>query len=87
MRIKNESQRMFYFNGGCLAPGKAADIQDVKVAEALVKGYPGEIISLDDVEVTVIPAVKEEAPVEEAPVEEPKEEKVEKISRKSKKSK
>lgn len=71
---------MFYFNGGCLAPGKAADIQDCKIAEALIKGYPGEIVSLDDVEVEVIPAVKEEAV--EAPAEEPKAK-----TQKSKKSK
>lgn len=71
MRVKNESQRLFSFNGGCLKPGEVADIKDEKVAEALVKGYPGEIFCLDITEVKVIPAVepaKEETAEEEKPV-------------------
>lgn len=60
MRIKNESQRVFCFNGGSIRPGEVVDLQDEKVAEALVKGYPGEIFCLDIAEVKVIPAVKPE---------------------------
>lgn len=63
MRIKNESQRMFFFNGGSVAPGKVVDIEDKKIAEALIKGYPGELFCLDTAEVEVIPA----APKAEAP--------------------
>lgn len=71
MRIKNESQRVFCFNGGSIRPGEVVDLQDEKVAEALVKGYPGEIFCLDITEVKVIPAaepVKEEAVEEVKPV-------------------
>lgn len=73
MRIKNESQRLFCFNGGSIAPGKVVDIQDENVAKALIKGYPGEIFCLDTVEVEVIPAVK---PVKDEAVEEKKAEPV-----------
>lgn len=70
MRIKNESQRVFCFNGGSIAPGEVADIQDEKIAEALVKGYPGEIFCLETTEVKVIPAApaEKEEVVEEEPV-------------------
>ena len=70
MRVKNESQRLFSFNGGCLKPGEVADIKDEKVASALIKGYPGEIFCLDTAEVKVIPAVeaaKEETVEEKEP--------------------
>ena len=76
MRIKNESQRVFCFNGGSIAPGKVVDIQDEKIANALVKGYPGEIFCLDTAEVEVIPAVEEQ-----------KEEETEKVSTRKTKSK
>lgn len=80
MRIKNESQRVFCFNGGSVGPGKVVDIQDEKVAEALIKGYPGEIFCLDNVEVEVIPAAK---PAKEEAVEE----ETVKVSARKKKSK
>ena len=76
MRIKNESQRVFCFNGGSIAPGKVVDIQDEKIANALVKGYPGEIFCLDTAEVEVIPVVEEQ-----------KEEETEKVSTRKTKSK
>lgn len=81
MRIKNESQRVFCFNGGSVAPGKVVDILDEKVAEALIKGYPGEIFCLDNVDAEVIPAVKSEK--EEAE----KEEKTEAVKVSGRKSK
>ena len=68
MRIKNESQRVFCFNGGSVAPGEVVDIRDENVAKALIKGYPGEIFCLDVSDVKVIPAVdsvKEETVKEE----------------------
>lgn len=67
MKIKNESHRTFYFNGGAIVPGEVVDVQDVNVANALIKGYKGELFCLDTAEVKVIPAV---APQEEAVVEE-----------------
>jgi hypothetical protein len=82
MRIKNESQRTFCFNGGSVAPGKVVDILDKKVAEALIKGYPGEIFCLDNAEVEVIPAVE---PVKEETVEEKETVKVSVRKTKSKK--
>jgi hypothetical protein len=81
MRIKNESQRVFCFNGGSVGPGKVVDIQDEKVAEALIKGYPGEIFCLDNVEAEVIPAAE---PAKEEAVEE---EETVKVSTRKKKSK
>ena len=83
MKIKNESQRMFCFNGGFIKPGEVVDIQDRKVAEALVRGYPGELFCLETAEVEVIPAVKV---VEEVPAEEPAEEPV-KVGKRGKKAK
>ena len=69
MKIKNESQRTFCFNGGCVAPGKVVDVLDKAVANALIKGYPGELVCLDTLEVEVIPAVEEKAEVAEEAVE------------------
>ena len=83
MKIKNESQRVFCFNGGSVAPGKVVDIQDRKIAEALIKGYPNELFCLETAEVEVIPAVKV---VEEVPAEEPAEEPV-KVGKRGKKAK
>jgi hypothetical protein len=82
MRIKNESQRVFCFNGGSIKPGEVVDLQDEKVAEALVKGYPGEIFCLDIAEVKVIPAAE---PAKEEVVEEVKPAKVSVRKAKSKK--
>ena len=31
MRIKNESQRVFCFNGGSIRPGEVVDLQDEKL--------------------------------------------------------
>jgi len=71
MKIKNESQRMFCFNGGFIKPGEVVDIQDRKVAEALVRGYPGELFCLETADVKVIPAVEEKTVVDEPVDDEP----------------
>lgn len=61
MRIKNESKRLYCFNGGQVLPGRVVDIKDEAVAKALIKAYPGELIALDNIEVEVIePVAKEE---------------------------
>lgn len=66
MKIRNDSKRTYFFNGGSVAPGHVVDILDKAVAEALIKGYPGELTCLDNVEATVIPVVaKQEEVVKE----------------------
>lgn len=72
MKIKNESKRTYFFNGGYVAPGCVVDILDKAVAEALIKGYPGELTCLDNVEAVVIPVVKKEQVVAEEEVKETK---------------
>lgn len=69
MKIKNESQRTYFFNGGLVAPGKVVDILDKAVATALINGYPGELICLDDIEAEVIPVVEKQEEVAEEVVE------------------
>lgn len=60
MRIKNESKRLYCFNGGQVLPGRVVDIKDEAVAKALINAYPGELIALDNIEVEVIEPVSEE---------------------------
>lgn len=60
MRIKNESKRLYCFNGGQVAPGRVVDIKDEAIAKALVNAYPGELIALDNIEVEVIEPISEE---------------------------
>ena len=57
MRIKNESKRLYCFNGGQVLPGRVVDIKDEAVAKALIKAYPGELIALDNIEVEVVEPV------------------------------
>lgn len=83
MRIKNEGKRTFCFNGGSIAPGEVVDLKDEAICRALLKCYPNELISLDElkarvveVQARVIEEVKEEKKeetVEEATEEEPTE--------------
>lgn len=54
MRIKNESKRIFIFNGGSVAPYRVADIKDRKVAEALLKCYPNDLVCLDNIKVDTV---------------------------------
>ena len=77
MRIRNEGKRSFYFNGGSIAPKEVVDLKNEAVAKALLKCYPNELVSLDDLQARIVedPArVIEEAKeekkeaVEEAPV-------------------
>ena len=72
MKIKNESKRTYFFNGGYVAPGCVVDILDKAVADALIKGYPGELTCLDNVEAKVIPVVAKEPEVAEEEVVETK---------------
>lgn len=72
MKIRNDSKRTYFFNGGCVAPGYVVDILDKAVAEALIKGYPGELTCLDNVEATVIPVVEKQKEVVEEEVTETK---------------
>lgn len=65
MKIKNDSKRTYFFNGGYVAPGQVVDILDKAVAEALIKGYPGELTCLDNVEAVVIPVVEKQEEVAE----------------------
>ena len=72
MKIKNESNRTYFFSGGYVAPGHVVDILDKAVAEALIKGYPGELTCLDNVEATVIPVVEKHEEVADEEVTETK---------------
>lgn len=74
MRIRNEGKRMYCFNGGSIAPKEVVDIKDEAVARALLKCYPNELVSLDDLvaRVVVTPARVVEA-------EEPEEKKEEEV--------
>lgn len=65
MRIRNEGKRTFFFNGGKIAPKEVVDIRDEKIAKALLKCYPRELVCLDDLNARVIET-------EETPAEEPK---------------
>ena len=90
MRIKNEGKRTFFFNGGKIAPGEVVDIRNVAIAQALLKCYPNELISLDDLKVRVVESEKTEPAEEPAPVEEAapvEEEEVKPVSKKSGKRK
>ena len=83
MRIKNEGKRTFCFNGGSIAPREVVDLKDEAIAKALLKCYPNELISLDELKARVVEApdrvieeVKEEKKeevVEDVAVEEPAE--------------
>lgn len=72
MKIRNDSKRTYFFNGGYVAPGQVVDILDKAVAEALIKGYPGELTCLDNVEAKVIPVVAKQEEVAEEEVTETK---------------
>lgn len=80
MKIRNDSKRTYFFNGGYVAPGCVVDILDTAVADALIKGYPGELTCLENIEAVVIPVVAKQP-------EEAKEEVVETKKTKSKKKK
>jgi len=77
MRIRNEGKRTYCFSGGSIAPKEVVDIKDVAIARALLKCYPNELVSLDDLVARVVetPArvIEEEKPeekkVEDVPVE------------------
>ena len=74
MRIRNEGKRTYCFSGGSIAPKEVVDIKDEAVARALLKCYPNELVSLDELVARVV-----ETPVrviEEKP-EEKKDEEVE----------
>lgn len=67
MKIRNDSKRTYFFNGGYVAPGCVVDILDKAVADALIKGYPGELTCLENIEAVVIPVVaKQTEETEEA---------------------
>lgn len=72
MRIRNEGKRTFYFNGGSIAPKEVVDLKEKATYEALLKCYPNELVSLDELVARVV-----EAPVKviEEVKEEVKEEK------------
>lgn len=52
---------MYCFNGGCIAPGRVVDIKDMAIAKALIKGYPGELVAIDSLQVEVIEPVSKES--------------------------
>lgn len=54
MRIRNEGKRVFFFNGGSIAPSEVIELCDKAVATALVKCYPDELKCLEDLPVRVI---------------------------------
>lgn len=74
MRIRNEGKRTYCFSGGSIAPKEVVDIKDAAVARALLKCYPDELVSLDELVARVV-----ETParvIEEEKSEEKKEEEV-----------
>ena len=74
MRIRNEGKRTYCFNGGSIAPKEVVDIKNEAIARALLKCYPNEFVSLDEL---VARVVEEPARVIEAEeTEEKKEEEV-----------
>lgn len=94
MRIKNEGKRTFCFNGGSIAPHEVVDLKDEAVCRALLKCYPNELISLDELKARVVEAparvieeVKEEKKVEDVPAEVPAEAETPKRKTSKKKSK
>ena len=72
MRIRNEGKRTYCFNGGSIAPKEVVDIKDEAVARALLKCYPNELVSLDDLVARVV-----ETPARVVEVKEPEEKKEE----------
>lgn len=68
MRIRNEGKRTYCFSGGSIAPKEVVDIKDEVVARALLKCYPSELVSLDDLVARVVDAparvIEEEKPEE-----------------------
>lgn len=84
MRIKNESKRLYCFNGGQVHPGRVVDIKDEAVAKALIKAYPGELIALDNIEVEIIESVAKEEAKEVSETEAPKSPKAKKKGSKKK---
>lgn len=74
MRIRNEGKRMYCFNGGSIAPKEVVDIKDEAVARALLKCYPNELVSLDDLVARVV-----ETPARVVEAEEPEEKKEEEV--------
>lgn len=75
MRIRNEGKRTYCFNGGSIAPKEVVDIKDEAVARALLKCYPNELVSLDDLVARVVETPARVVEAKEA--EEKKEEEVE----------
>jgi len=74
MRIRNEGKRTYCFNGGSIAPKEVVDIKDEAVARALLKCYPNELVSLDDLVARVV-----ETPARVVEAEEPEEKKEEEV--------
>ncbi len=74
MRIRNEGKRVYCFNGGSIAPKEVVDIKDEAVARALLKCYPNELVSLDDLVARVV-----ETPARVVEVKEPEEKKEEEV--------
>lgn len=74
MRIRNEGKRTYCFSGGSIAPKEVVDIKDVAIARALLKCYPNELVSLDDLVARVV-----EAPARVIEEEKPEEKKVEDV--------
>lgn len=56
MRIRNEGHRTFYFSGGSIAPKEVVDLKNEAVAKALLKCYPNELVSLDDLQARIVEA-------------------------------
>lgn len=54
MKIRNDSNRVYCFNGGRIMPKRTVDIKDEKIAKALLKGYPNELKCVDSEVVEVI---------------------------------
>ena len=74
MRIRNEGKRTYCFSGGSIAPKEVVDIKDAAVARALLKCYPSELVSLDEIVARVV-----EAPVRVIDEEKPEEKKEEEV--------
>ena len=54
MRIRNEGKRTYCFNGGSISPKEVVDIKDEAIARALLKCYPNEFVSLDEIVARVV---------------------------------
>lgn len=54
MKIRNESKRVYNFNGGSIAPGRTIEVGDAKIAKALIANYPGDLVCLDTIKVDAV---------------------------------